>query len=731
MLHLAQRLFHTPLAIHPAKYEVIVNGLGPRLFPELDFSAVPPAELSRAFWEPNPSAGGDELPEGAQQTDAGYTLTPDGIAVIPVRGTLVKKSSFADATSGLQSYARIASQFSAALKNPDVRGILLDINSPGGETHGMFDLADTIYSARGDKPIYAVANDAALSAAYLVASAADKIFVTRTGAVGSVGVFSCHIDQSGADEKKGLTFTYVYSGAKKINGNPHAPLSEEAKDDAQEETDRQYGMFVDAVARNRGASARQIAGTKAGVFTADSALPLLADGVGNLGDAYQSLVKKSGGAKPMLVTVTGSGKVAGLLPITIPQKEAAAMPVIPYAKTAVVRQTWSASANRKNLRAKASQTYYERAHAYRDADLDPTTKNAYTFIHHEVGGNGNVGAANLTACSSGIGILNGGRGGQGRETYTPSERRGIYRHLAQHQKDGGEDPAPLTSYQEYLGARLALGLIPPTLAGGLHQYLSAHSGSDLLAEYAFEEGDDPMAKTAVWDEEEVLRQLAAAAAAEAADPDGDDPDEEEDPDKDKRRGKKGKKAKKGTAAAAAPKDKDPDDDDDDDDPDDPDDDDDDAPPKKSADLRVTQIMNLCNLAGQPLSKALGFVNKGYSVAQVIRKLGEQRAARSNAPEQQIEGYGTVRTSAVEQFILGPQRLAREKNISIGAATELLLRANPQAYEQYVQEKLDATGIPGSSTAKAYAEQIQRLLSQAAGKRQEILLRANTGDAARG
>jgi ClpP class serine protease len=170
-----------------------------------------------------------------------------------------------------------------------VGAILLDIDSPGGETTGCFELSDYIYSVRGIKPIYAVANDVALSAAYGIASAASKVFVTRMGAVGSVGVYALHTEQSGFDKQVGVTYTYIHYGAKKVAGNPHEPLSKGAEADIQAEVTRQGDIFVRTVARNRRCSPAKIEALQAGLFWGDTAIPLLADEEGTLGDALNEL----------------------------------------------------------------------------------------------------------------------------------------------------------------------------------------------------------------------------------------------------------------------------------------------------------------------------------------------------------------------------------------------------------------------------------------------------------
>ncbi len=185
----------------------------------------------------------------------------------------------------------------SAIDDSGVRAILLDIDSPGGETAGCFDLVDYIYSVRGIKPVYAVANDIALSAAYAIASSASRIFLNRTGAVGSIGVYALHVDQSGFDETIGAKYSYVFAGAKKVDGNAHEPLSDRARADIQDEVDREYGIFTETVARNRKASVKDIVATQASVVWAENALPLLADQVGTFDEAMGALQQSLGSAR--------------------------------------------------------------------------------------------------------------------------------------------------------------------------------------------------------------------------------------------------------------------------------------------------------------------------------------------------------------------------------------------------------------------------------------------------
>ena len=173
--HLASRIFGTPLLVHRAKLDVILSALGPRL----GIDSPIPADVLAAVPTPRPNM------QGAV-----------GIAVIPIHGTLVKRTLGLEAASGLTSYQDIGAMLDAALADPGVTGILLDVDSPGGEASGSFELARRVREAAAAKPIWAVANDAAFSAAYAIASSAERIVVTETGGVGSIGVIALHIDQS-------------------------------------------------------------------------------------------------------------------------------------------------------------------------------------------------------------------------------------------------------------------------------------------------------------------------------------------------------------------------------------------------------------------------------------------------------------------------------------------------------------------------------------------------------
>lgn len=265
--HLLTRVFGTPLLIDPAKAEIILQALRPRL------EGVQLAGLEEEVRRRKP-----------------YEVTPDGIAIINVMGTLVRRSSGMDALSGLSSYAQIESEFIDAATEPAIRAILLDVDSPGGEAGGVFDLASQIFQARSLKPVWAVANDSAFSAAYALAGAAERVYVTQTGGVGSIGVIAVHLDVSAFDAKEGLKYTTVFAGDRKADFSQHEPLSKDARATLQDEIDRLYDIFTASVAQNRGMKQEAVKKTEAGLFFGNNAVSAgLADKVGTFADALMDL----------------------------------------------------------------------------------------------------------------------------------------------------------------------------------------------------------------------------------------------------------------------------------------------------------------------------------------------------------------------------------------------------------------------------------------------------------
>ncbi len=284
--HLASRLIGTPLLLARAKLDVLLAVLGERI-------GAP--QVSVAAFEP---------------VIAPSVRTQSSIAVIPVFGTLVRRTNGLEAASGLTSYSELAARLQAASMDTAVRGVLLEIDSPGGEAGRVFELAEQVRTLAQHKPVWAVAVDSALSAAYAIAAAANRVVVTRTAGVGSIGVIAMHIDQSARDAQQGYRYTPVLAGAHKADLSPHAVLAPEALTRLQREVDRLYDLFVDHVALMRGLDSDAIRATEAALYFADDAVHAgLADAVGGFDDTLAEFAQSLSQAKP----VSRLGQHAALL----------------------------------------------------------------------------------------------------------------------------------------------------------------------------------------------------------------------------------------------------------------------------------------------------------------------------------------------------------------------------------------------------------------------------------
>ena len=286
---LAARMFGVPLAIHPLKAKVIAQALAGR-FDIRDVTIVDANGRPMAGdWY-----GEDDGFSEEAKPDPGYDVV-QGVAIINIAGTLVHRSTSIRPYSGMLGYNAIRQAFLGALEDSEVRAIVLLCNSPGGEVSGCFDLVDTIYAARGDKPITAICDDMAYSACYAIASAADSIVVPRTGGVGSVGVVTMHAQWSKALSEAGVEVTIFQHGDRKAAGNPYAPLSKVDRDEFQADISALGDLFDNTAARNRGKTVASIREMQARTYMGAAGVDAgLADAVLAPDEAFRVLLSELG-----------------------------------------------------------------------------------------------------------------------------------------------------------------------------------------------------------------------------------------------------------------------------------------------------------------------------------------------------------------------------------------------------------------------------------------------------
>ncbi len=275
--HVAAAVFDRPWLIQPKAMRAIVEVLELRL------------EGGRL--------GEDEIAErlAIARRDAGPRnggRRAGAVAVLPVYGVVAQRANLMTEMSGGTSIESLQRQFREAMADPEVTGILLDVDSPGGSAAGVPEFGEEIRAARGQKPIAAVSNSLMASAAYWIGSQADELVVTPSSLTGSIGVVMAHEDWSGFEEKAGIKTTLVFAGEHKVETYDTVPLSDDAKAYLQALVDDLYGMFVKAVATGRGVSAATVRESfgQGRVLTPKDAVAVgMADRVGTFEDAARRL----------------------------------------------------------------------------------------------------------------------------------------------------------------------------------------------------------------------------------------------------------------------------------------------------------------------------------------------------------------------------------------------------------------------------------------------------------
>jgi signal peptide peptidase SppA len=196
----------------------------------------------------------------------------NGIAFIPVHGTLINR--FGSSWGCVTGYNFIRHQTALAGMDDDVKHIVYDHNSYGGEAAGCFECAGELKKLANGKPTLAVVDSNCYSASYAIACGADQIAVTPSGGVGSVGVVAMHMDMSKMLDDFGLKITLIHAGDHKVDGNPFEALPKEVRADIQKGVDKSYATFVAHVAEGRLMDEKKVRDTEARIYRADEALQM-------------------------------------------------------------------------------------------------------------------------------------------------------------------------------------------------------------------------------------------------------------------------------------------------------------------------------------------------------------------------------------------------------------------------------------------------------------------------
>ncbi|OMH31953.1 S49 family peptidase [Motiliproteus sp. MSK22-1] len=270
---IASRVLNTPLLLEPAYARVFFSALASRL--GIQSLADSQGEILT----------GDKLQLSAEsfnhsaERDRPYQVL-DGVAVLPVSGTLVHKHGYLNPYSGMTGYDGIIARGSEAFADLDVKGVLLDMDTPGGEVAGCFDTARTLrkLADAAGKPLWSLCYDMNCSAGMALASAAHRRLITQTGVAGSVGVIMAHASYEKHLQEEGVNVTLIHSGAHKADGNPYEDLPPDVLARFQSGTDALRADFASLVAEMTGLSVEAVLATEAACYRGQEAIDIgLAD----------------------------------------------------------------------------------------------------------------------------------------------------------------------------------------------------------------------------------------------------------------------------------------------------------------------------------------------------------------------------------------------------------------------------------------------------------------------
>ena len=286
---LMSRLFNTPLMIRPTEAQIIITAVSEQMGVGslLDASSGKEIDLSGQI-----EKSAANVSERGVTRNRSYALV-DGIAVLPISGTLAHKWGGLQPSCGATGYDGIQGRLNQALSDPEVRGIMLDVDTPGGEVAGAFDCTDIIARANQIKPVWSLCYDMHCSAGQLLVSGAGRRLITQTGIAGSIGVVIAHMDVSEMLKQTGRKVTLIHAGANKVDGNPYEALPESVRAKLQADVEATRLRFANTVSRHTGLSVDRILAQEAGTFEGQAAIEQgLADELVNGADAVAVMAER-------------------------------------------------------------------------------------------------------------------------------------------------------------------------------------------------------------------------------------------------------------------------------------------------------------------------------------------------------------------------------------------------------------------------------------------------------
>ena len=256
-------LLNRPLAMDPNYFMVMMGALTTRL-------GIGSLEFDGKVFAVNDLQG---LASSFQKDGAKPYRIVDGAAIVPVHGTLAHRFGSVNPYSGMTGYDGIKLHFDMAEADPDVKGIIYDIDSRGGSVDGMFDIVAHIKKNQ-TKPSRSIVDPLAASAAQYFSAVADEVTLSMTDQMGSIGAMTAHYDVSKAMEDSGKKITLIAAGNRKVEGNPYEALPESVFNSRKSKLEEIRKMFVQGLVDMRGCNYQALMDTEAAVLSSAEAVDL-------------------------------------------------------------------------------------------------------------------------------------------------------------------------------------------------------------------------------------------------------------------------------------------------------------------------------------------------------------------------------------------------------------------------------------------------------------------------
>jgi len=216
------------------------------------------------------------------------------IALVPIEGVITGSKDSGFGFESTISSPEAVELIEKADKNPNIKAIILEINSPGGSAVASEEIANAV--KKTNKTTVAWIREIGTSGAYWIASSADHIVANRVSITGSIGVVASYLEFPGLLENYNITYQRLVSGKYKDIGSPYKKMTQEEKEIFQQSLDEIRDYFVNEVAKNRNLSKKEVDKMANGLFYLGSQAKELGlvDELGGKDEVVRYIEKKEG-----------------------------------------------------------------------------------------------------------------------------------------------------------------------------------------------------------------------------------------------------------------------------------------------------------------------------------------------------------------------------------------------------------------------------------------------------